>query len=77
MALFQLYKEQKIPDSIFKIPNILKQFNVFFIRDVKSKLTNIQYMIITLFEAPLLAGILAFFMKYLEIINLLQIGCLL
>ena len=59
-------KEQKIPDSIFKIPNILKQFNVFFIRDVKSKLTNIQYMIITLFEAPLLAGILAFFMKYLE-----------
>ena len=59
-------KEQKIPDSIFKIPNILKQFGIFFIRDVKSKLTNTQYMIITLFEAPLLAGILAFFMKYLE-----------
>ena len=59
-------KKQKIPDSIFKIPSLLKQFRIFFIRDVKSKLTNTQYMIITLFEAPLLAGILAFFMKYLE-----------
>ena len=59
-------KKQKIPDSIFKIPSLLQQFGIFFIRDVKSKLTNAQYMIITLFEAPLLAGILAFFMKYLE-----------
>ena len=59
-------KKQKIPDSIFKIPSLLKQFGIFFIRDIKSKLTNTQYMIITLFEAPLLAGILAFFMKYLE-----------
>lgn len=59
-------KKQKIPDSIFKIPSLIKQFGIFFIRDVKSKLTNIQYMIITLFEAPLLAGILAFFMKYLD-----------
>ena len=59
-------KVQKIPDSIFKIPSLLKQFGIFFVRDIKSKLTNIQYMIITLFEAPLLAGILAFFMKYLE-----------
>ena len=59
--------KQKIPDSIFKIPNLISQLGVFFIRDVKSKLTNTQYMIITLFEAPILAGILAFFMKYLEI----------
>ena len=60
-------EEQKIPDSIFKIPDVLKQFKIFFIRDVKSKLTNTQYLIITLFEAPLLAGILAFFMKYLDV----------
>ena len=53
-------KKQKIPDSIFKIPSVLKQLGIFFIRDVKSKLTNTQYMIITLFEAPILAGILAF-----------------
>lgn len=57
--------EEEIPESIFKIPNKIKQAKTFFIRDFKSKLTNTQYMIITLFEAPLLAGILAFFMKYI------------
>ena len=60
-------EKQKIPESIFKIPGILKQFLIFFKRDVKSKLTNTQYLIITLFEAPILAGILAFFMKYLDV----------
>jgi len=60
-------QEQKIPESIFKIPDIINQFKIFFKRDIKSKLTNTQYMIITLFEAPLLAGILAFFMKYLDV----------
>lgn len=56
----------EIPDSIFKIPNKLRQFVIFFKRDVLSKMTNAQYMMITLFEAPLLALILAFFMKYLS-----------
>ena len=60
-------KEEEIPESIFKIPNKIKQSITFFIRDLKSKLTNTQYMIITLFEAPLLAGILAFFMKYIGV----------
>ncbi len=55
---------KEIPESIFKIPGKTKQSQIFFIRDIKSKLTNTQYMLITLFEAPLLAGILAFFMKY-------------
>ena len=60
-------EEQDIPESIFKIPNVLTQLGIFFKRDLKSKLTNQQYLIITLFEAPLLAGILAFFMKYLDV----------
>ena len=57
-------KQDTIPESIFKIPNKIKQSITYFVRDYKSKLTNTQYMIITLFEAPVLAGILAFFMKY-------------
>ena len=60
-------EKQDIPKSIFKIPNVLTQLGIFFKRDLKSKLTNRQYLIITLFEAPLLAGILAFFMKYLDV----------
>ncbi len=53
-----------IPESIFKVPNILKQFKVFITRDVKSKLTNTQYLMINFIEAPLLAFILAFLVRY-------------
>lgn len=45
-------------------PGILQQFKVFFLRDFLSKIANRQYLLITLLEAPLLAAILAFFMKY-------------
>ena len=57
-------KHTEIPESIFKIPNILKQFKVFMTRDVKSKLTNTQYMLINFLEAPLLALILAYLVRY-------------
>lgn len=47
-----------------RIANKLKQFKVFFKRDVLSKLANKQYMLINMLEAPLLAAILAFFVKF-------------
>jgi ABC-type multidrug transport system ATPase subunit len=55
---------EEIPESIFKIPNKFKQFKVYFVRDVLSKFTNKQYMLINMLEAPALAAILAFFMKF-------------
>lgn len=62
---YETVKEKmKIPDSIFKIPNIIKQFYVYFIRDILSKLTNKQYMVINMLEAPALAAILAFFVRF-------------
>jgi len=54
----------EIPESTFKKPGMLKQLRIYFIRDVLSKLTNRQYMIINLLEAPALAFILAFFVKF-------------
>lgn len=57
-------KYTEIPPSIFKIPNKLKQFFVFMTRDVKSKLTNTQYLVINLLEAPVLAFILAYLVKF-------------
>lgn len=57
-------KHTEIPESIFKIPNILKQFMVFMTRDVKSKLTNTQYLLINFLEAPLLAFILAYLVRF-------------
>lgn len=56
-----------IPEISFKIPNKLKQFWVFVKRDVLSKLANTQYMIFNLLEAPLLAVILAFLIKYYDV----------
>ncbi|MBT6515963.1 MAG: ATP-binding cassette domain-containing protein [Crocinitomicaceae bacterium] len=56
--------KENIPESEFKVPSIWKQFMVFFKRDVLSKLTNTQYLLINSIEAPALAAILAFFMKY-------------
>lgn len=54
----------EIPEAIFKIPNKLKQFFVFIKRDVLSKLTNTQYLMINFLEAPLLAFILAYLVRY-------------
>jgi ABC-type multidrug transport system ATPase subunit len=54
----------ELPSISFKIPNKLKQLFIFVKRDVLSKLSNSQYLTINFLEAPLLAFILAFIIKY-------------
>jgi len=46
------------------IPNWLKQFRVYATRDVKSKLSNAQYLIINTLQAPILAVFMGFLVKY-------------
>ena len=60
----EIKQQDEIPEAIFKIPNAFKQFKVFITRDVLSKLTNTQYLLINFIEAPLLAFILAYLVKY-------------
>ncbi|HLG33911.1 MAG TPA: ATP-binding cassette domain-containing protein [Bacteroidia bacterium] len=61
-------EEQKtsseIPASEQKRASVWKQFGIFFIRDVLSKFSNKQYMLINLLEAPLLAVVLAVVLRY-------------
>lgn len=58
-------KDPESPPKIdFKIPNVIKQFRVFFVRDVLSKLTNKQYVFINFLEAPVLGLVLAYFVKF-------------
>ena len=57
--------EDILPDSDFKIPDFIRQFKVFSMRNILSKLTNKQYLLINLLEAPLLALILGTFTKYI------------
>ena len=53
-----------VPPSDQQRPNVLKQFLIFFSRNVRTKVTNLQYMLITLLEAPLLALICAMLTRY-------------
>jgi ABC transport system ATP-binding/permease protein len=55
-----------IPPKAFVIPQKIKQLWVFLKRDVASKLANRQYMLINLLEAPLLAALLAFVIKFVS-----------
>ena len=53
-----------LPEISFKIPGKLKQFGVFIKRDIMKKLKDAQYMVISFAEAPVLAFILAFIVRY-------------
>jgi ABC-type multidrug transport system ATPase subunit len=55
-----------IPEINFKTPNKLKQFIVFVKRDILSKISDIQYLIVTLIEAPILAFFLSFLIRYFD-----------
>lgn len=57
----------KIPEIFFKVPGKIKQFKVFVIRDVLSKISNSQYLLINLLEAPLLSFILSFIIRYYNV----------
>ncbi len=50
----------------YKKPSRLRQLKVFFTRDVLSKLKNTQYLLINFLEAPILAVILAYFLKFYQ-----------
>jgi hypothetical protein len=55
--------KEKPPQSL-NLPNKIKQTIIFATRDTLSKLSNKQYLLINLLEAPLLAIILAIIIKY-------------
>jgi len=56
-----------IPEVLFKIPNLLKQFFIFTIRDSLAKFSDKQYLVINFFEAPVLAFFLSYLIKYFNI----------
>jgi ABC transport system ATP-binding/permease protein len=49
-----------------QLPNWFNQLKVFITRDVLSKIGNAQYLVINLLEAPLLAFILAYIIRYID-----------
>ncbi len=58
---------KEAPAPSLNIPSWFKQFKIFSTRDLFSKLSNTQYLLINLLEAPVLAFILSFIIRYVEI----------
>lgn len=56
----------ELPESTFSVPGKLKQLKIFLTRDLLSKLTNKQYLMINLIETPLLGFILSFFIRFYD-----------
>jgi len=58
--------KQELPEISFRIPGRMKQFSVFIKRDILKKLSDTQYLVINFLEAPLLAFLLAFIVRYFD-----------
>jgi ABC-type multidrug transport system ATPase subunit len=53
------------PPATLNIPGWIKQFRIFLTRDLLSKISNTQYIVLNLLESPLLGFILAFLIRYI------------
>ena len=56
-------EKQTLPENRYSIPGLIEQTRIFFTRDILSKITDKQYLIISLTGPPLLALLLAYFTK--------------
>ena len=77
-AWHEVYKEQieigqrnmndpdSVPLSSFSAQSKVQQFLNYFMRDLHRKVTNTQYVLINFLEAPALALVLAFFLKFFK-----------
>jgi len=57
-------KASPIPSTAQRRPGVFKQWLIFMQRNVMTKVTNVQYLCITLLEAPLLALVCALLTHY-------------
>lgn len=53
------------PPRSLNIPSRLTQFLIYTARDFRSKVSNVQYIVLNLLETPILAFILAFVIRYI------------
>jgi len=59
------HEYRELPENYYSIPGLIQQTKIFFVRDILSKLSNRQYVMISLLVAPVLALLLAYFTKYI------------
>ncbi len=54
------------PPKTLSIPNWFKQIRIYTVRDFLSKVSNRQYVVLNLLEAPVLGFILSYLIRYIE-----------
>ncbi len=59
----------ELPRTSLNIPSRIKQLEVFIKRDVLSKISNKQYLLVNFLETPLLALIIGYFLRYYNILD--------
>lgn len=60
-----VHEEHEAPWSGLQRPGWLRQTTLFLMRDIKSKLANRQYMLLSLLEGPVLGLILSYIIRYI------------
>jgi len=58
-------EENSLPHSTLQRPGWFKQLFIYLSRDIRSKLANRQYMLLTVLEAPVLGFILSYIIRYI------------
>jgi len=59
-------EENSKPDATLRRPEWLRQLKTYLSRDIRSKLANRQYMLLTILEAPVLGFILSYIIRYIS-----------
>ncbi|MBN1413665.1 MAG: ATP-binding cassette domain-containing protein [Bacteroidales bacterium] len=62
----ELPSVEDAPPKNLRIPSWFNQVKIYFIRDFLSKISNRQYIALSLLEAPILGFILSYIIRYLE-----------
>ncbi len=62
----EVQEKTPLPKNKFKIPTKFRQLRIFSERNLLSKLSNRQYLLINFTESPILALILGYFTKYVS-----------
>lgn len=61
----KLKPPKSAPPSSLNVPGKIKQFKIYWIRDILSKIANKQYVALNLLEAPVLGFILSYIIHYI------------
>ncbi len=66
-VVFEVEQTDSLPLGSIKRPSRLKQFMVYALRNIYTKISDVQYLVVCFLEAPLLALLLAYVIRYYNV----------